>query len=252
MIYIIFLLITLLILIFAFYQWQYYMVFTPKYYRDEKLPDMCEILSIVSDDGTELEGVCYEPKNYHQTLLYFGGRNQDVVGIVEKLCISYPDSRIVSFNYRSYGKSEGVASEKNLKKDALKIAHLVQKHYGDFSILAFSLGTSLASYVASKQTVKHLFLIGAFSSIKDLAKEKYGINFSIFLRYKFDTCSYLKLSNANTYIFASKNDEMVSIDITRKLKNCVKNLKYYVEYENLTHKELVFDEKIVAHINRIL
>ncbi len=128
MIYIAFLLFTFLIILFALYQWQYFLIFSPRYFRDSELSSNCEILSIITDDGVELEGVVYEPSDAKNTLLFFGGREHDSVGLIDRLALNFKDSRIITFNYRSYGRSAGVVNEKNILNDALKIAEIVQKN----------------------------------------------------------------------------------------------------------------------------
>ncbi len=251
MIYIAFLVFTFFVLWIAFYQWQYFMVFAPTYYRSDDFDtNDFEILSIVSDDGVELEGVIYEPWNATQTLLVFGGRNHDSVGLIKKLSLAYPKVTIVTFNYRSYGKSQGKANEQNLLNDSLKIAELIQKNYGNFSVLGFSLGATIATYVASKHPVQRLFLIGVFDSLTAVVKHKIG--FYLRLRYKFDTLSYMKNVAVPTYIFASLSDEVINIENTRAIKPFVKFLTHYEEFENISHKKLLFEEKVVQRINRAL
>ena len=259
MIYLAFFIVTFSILLIAFYHLQYFMMFTPTYYRDEELGDEYEILSIVADDGVELEGVVYEPTTLYRklptiesTILFFAGRSHDSVGLIKKLSISFPHSRIITFNYRSYGKSAGRLSEKNLFLDADKIASLVQKNYGDFYLLGFSLGSSLASHVASKHKVLGLFLVGAFDSVTLLAKEKYGICLFWLLRYKFDNTSVVKRIDANTCMFVSRNDEITYLKNSRNLKSHVKNLTSYIELDDLTHKELLWDERVINEIKKVI
>ncbi|MEA3331532.1 MAG: alpha/beta hydrolase [Campylobacterota bacterium] len=252
MIYIAFLFFTLLILLFGLYQWQYFMVFSPTYYREGELEDGFEILSITTDDGVELEGVVYEPKNPSATLLFFAGRSHDSVGLIKKLSLSFPHARVITFNYRSYGRSEGVVNEKNIFTDGLKIAELVQKNYGDFYILGFSIGSSVTSFVASKIESKGVFLVGSFDSISSLAKEKHGVNLSWLLRYKFDNTKFVDSITAKTYLFVSRDDEITYIENSRKLKNHVKNLAFYEEFDNLTHKELLWNDKVINKINGVI
>jgi len=259
MIYIAFLLFTIIILIFAFYQWQYFMVFTPTFHRGEKLCDKCTLLSIVTDDKIELEGAIYEPENPVATLLVFVGRSHDSVGLMSKLSCNYPDSRVISFNYRSYGKSGGVANEKNLLKDSLKIAELVQKNYGSFYTFGFSLGSNIASYMASQHATKGLFLIGAFNSIASLAKTKFvdkGIfpmfDLSEVFRYKFPTYKYVKKIQAPAWLFVSQDDETTYIQNARELRDNVQHLAGYYELKNLSHKSLLWDEEVVSKINEVL
>ncbi len=259
MIYIIFIVFILLILVLAFYQWQYFMVFSPIHYRDEDLSEEFEILSVTTDDGVELEGVVYEPKDLYRklptinsTLLFFGGRSHDTVGLIKRLSLKYPHVRIITFNYRSYGKSDGKINEKNILNDGLKIARLVQKNYGDFYILGFSIGSSVASYVASKTDTLGVFLVGSFDSIALLAREKYGKRLSWLLRYRFDNTQYVKEINAKTYIFAGTDDETTYIKNARNLKQYVKNLALYKELDNVTHKELLWDDEVVSEIHKVI
>jgi len=259
MIYIAFLFFTFLVLAFAFYQWQHFMVFSPTYHRDEDLCDACEILSITTDDGVELEGVIYEPKNFTSTLLYFGGRRQDVVGLIKKLSLAFENTLIISFNYRSYGRSGGVVSEKNILADSLLIADIVQKNYGDFYLLGYSLGSNIASHVASKKSSLGVFLVGSFDSIASLAKEKFVkrgsfpmVNLSSMFRYKFRTREYVEQIDAKTYLFVSKSDETTYIQNARNLKEHVKNLAAYEELDNLSHKEILWDSKVIDTINEVI
>jgi pimeloyl-ACP methyl ester carboxylesterase len=196
--------------------------------------------------------VVYEPKNAKNTILFFGGRSHDVVGLVNKLSQAYPNTRVITFNYRSYGRSAGVANEKNLLNDAISIAKIIQKYYGDFYLLGFSLGSSIASYVAMKHKVKGVFLVGAFDSIASLAKSKYMLNISRMYRYKFKTYEYVQHIEAPVYLFVSKNDEITYIKNARELKKYIKNLTYYKEFDGLTHKSLLWDYNVRNKIREVV
>ncbi|MBN2816024.1 MAG: alpha/beta fold hydrolase [Campylobacterales bacterium] len=247
MVYFAFILFTLLVLILAFYQWQYFAIFSPTYYRSETLPHGAEIVEIITKDAKALEGVVYTPELIKSRMLFFAGRSHDVVGLIEKLSLTYLSTQIIAFNYRSYGKSEGKINEKRLYSDALEIAEIIEKNYGDFYLLGFSLGSSIAAYVASKKAVKGLFLVGAFDSIASLARTKYKLAKP--LRYKFKTEQYVANVDAKTYLFVSKDDEVTYIKNARALKDKIKNLATYMELERLTHKEILWDERVVARIN---
>jgi len=252
MIYILFLFFTFMVLVIAFYQMQYYMFFTPTFYRSSELDERFEILSVKTDDGVELEGVVYEPVNPTKTMIFFAGRSYDAVGVIEKLALAYPNIRIITFNYRSYGRSAGKINEQNIFSDSLLITQIIKKNYGDVYLAGFSLGSSIASYVASKEKVLAVFLIGAFDSVANITREKYGLGLSWILRYKFDNIEFVKNIDADTYLYVSKADEVTYIQNARKLKKNVKNLVYYKEFENLIHKELLCNEIIVKEINEVV
>ena len=259
MIYIAFLFFIFLFLVLAFYQWQYFMIFSPVYYRDGELDDSFEMLSIITEDKVELEGVVYEPEHAKTTLLFFGGRSHDTVGLIKRLSLLYPRERIITFNYRSYGKSTGDANEENIFKDGVQIATLVQKNYGDFYIAGFSLGSSVSAYVASKLKTSGVFLIGSFDTIASLAREKFVergrfpmIDLSKIFRYKFDNKKHVKNIDAPTYLFVSKDDETTYIKNARNLKECIKNLAFYEEYNGLKHKELLWHEDVINKMNGVM
>lgn len=228
------------------------MIFSPTYHREGDLDDDYETLSITTEDGVELEGVVYEPKNYKNTLLYFGGRRQDTVGLISRLSNSFKKTRIITFNYRSYGKSGGVVNEKNVFSDALFVADIIQKNYGNFYLLGYSLGSSVTAYVASKRENLGLFLVASFDSIASLAKKKYKWNFSNLFRYKFATIEYVKDVKSKTQLFVSRHDETTNIDNARNLKESIKNLVYYEELENLTHKEILWDSDVIEKICEVI
>ena len=252
MIYILFLFFTLLVLFIAFYQWQYFLIFSPTYYREDELDADFEMLGIKVDADVELEGVVYEPNGAKATILFFAGRSHDSVALIKRLSQRFPHFRIITFNYRSYGKSQGVIDEKNIFEDSLKIAKIIQKNYGDFYLLGFSLGSSVASYVASEHKSKGVFLIGVYDSVAGVAKVKYNINLSWLLRYKFDNTKIVKNIDAPTYVFVSKSDTTTYIQNSREIKKYYKNLVYYVEFEDLTHKELFWDERVTKKICEVV
>lgn len=252
MFYAMFLLITFLVLAFSFYHFQYHMMFTPKYYRSSELDDRFEILNITTNDGTSLEGVVYEDKDPKATILFFPGRSYDAVGLIEKMSCAYDDIRIVTFNYRSYGKSEGKVDEKNIFTDALYVTQKIKEKYGDIYVAGFSLGSSVASFVTSKEVVKGVFLIGIYDSIAGLTKIKYGINLSLISRYKFDNKVFVSDIDSDTYIFVSKADEVTYIQSARELKKYVKNLVFYHEFERLTHNDLLCNKDIINKIKEIV
>lgn len=259
MIYTAFILITIAILLLSFYQFQNFILFAPAYYRGEELDENFELLSIITDGGVELEGVVYEPAEMYKklpgagkTLLFFGGRGNDTVGLIKRLSDEFPSTRIITFNYRSYGKSGGSVNEKNILKDGLKIASLVQKNYGDFYLLGFSIGSIVASYVGSKMDVLGVFLVGSFDNITNLVKDKYGVNISLLLRFRLDNIKYVKNIDAKTYVYVSKDDEITHIKNSRNLKRHVKNLGVYKEFKQLTHNELLWNQGVLDDIKGVL
>ncbi len=253
MIYLLYVALTLALLYFVYMQWQYMSIFHPKLYRDMTLyDDSYTFLTTVTQDGTTLEGCRFEPQTPpHDTLLYFGGRGQDSVGLLPKLAELYPQCRIVTFNYRGYGKSGGRPSERAIFEDSLHVMRLVQKHYSTPHIMGYSLGSSVAAYVASKIPPRRFYLIGAFCSIASLTRQRFGRSLP-FLRYSFDTCEYLKNVPGGVCLFASKDDNVVAFaSVLELVEHAKKKVECFEVYEGLNHVELLWDARVHERIRSL-
>ena len=252
MIAIIFLLLTLLILMFFLYQVQYFFIFDPKKHRREMLDERYTPLEIRVEDGTLLEGIEFTPEHFSHTIFYLGGRSQDSVALIHKLVFSFVDYRIVTFDYRGYGDSKGTPNEQNLYGDALYIAQKLQERYGNFSLMGFSLGSSVAAYVASKIKVENLFLFGGFDSVFNIIKYKFPWLPSFLIRYKFDTALHVSHVEVPTYLVSSKDDDIVPIKNAHNLKNSIKNLVEVEELSSYNHDEILFSQQSVNLVKRVL
>jgi len=250
--YIIFLFFTLLILSFAIYQWQYFKVFSPTSHKKEMLDDRFEQLVMEMPDGIRLEGVVFTPSSFSSTMLYFTGRSQDSVGMIKRFSVAYPKTRIVTFNHRSFGASEGIINDKNILLDGVEIARIVKKNYGDIYVFGFSLGCSVALEVVNKVEIKAVFLVGAFDTLANLAKAKYNFIPNFLYRYSFNNITKVKNLNLPTYLFASSDDDIVFVENTHNLRDNIKNLVLYKEYKHLTHRELLFYDDVIKTIRSII
>lgn len=231
------------------------MLFSPVYYRDEDIlhryPSSFKYIELGVESAVHLEGMVYEPKSgFEQTVVYFGGKEQDSVGLLIKLAQYYPQTRFVAFNYRGYGKSMGKPSEEKLYSDALDIYDYVVKTYGVDGVLAYSLGTSVASYLATKREFPWLVLIGAFDSIKELARHHYKVHLSFLARHHFNTLDHVQKISAPLYLFVSVDDVIVPISNARNLRENVKNLQVYKEFSGYNHDEILFCDEVVDALKK--
>ncbi len=249
MLYLLYMGVLLAVVFFLYREWQYAMVFHPKYYREpQRYDEKYRFLYITTQDGCKLEGCVYEPKEYSSTLLYFGGRGQDSVGVLPKLSECYKNVRLVTFNYRGYGKSEGRANEAVLMQDGELIYEKVVRNFGETAVMGFSLGSSVAACVASKKKPKQLFLIAPFASLKSLTKDRYGFGFP-WLRFHFPTCSCLaENKESSVCIFVSLDDEIIPKKHLQRVRTCKSDLACWHELQGRSHAELLCDAEVVRTI----
>lgn len=88
------------------------------------------------------------------------------------------NANIVGLNYRSYGRSSGKPSQEYLYSDANLIYDTLSKlgkiQPESLFIMGRSLGSGVATYLASTRTARGIILITPYDSMLSVAKEKYG------------------------------------------------------------------------------
>ena len=110
-----------------------------------------------------------------QAILYFGGNAESVEYNIDAFSHNFPNHNIYLTKYRGYGGSTGNATEEKLYADALYIFDQLQKNHDNISIIGRSLGSGVASYVASKRHIKKLALITPFDSVQNVAQKSFPL-----------------------------------------------------------------------------
>ncbi len=238
----------LLVILFLYLSILAYVYFTQdskifNYAQIEKNPPVklknCEKVILNVDDGVLLKGLYKKSKQEDAPLIiYFGGNSDDATRFllhVEGL----KDFDIVAFNYRGYVNSGGKPSEKNLFEDAIKIYDKFAKN-SKVILIGRSLGSGVASYLASKRDAEGLVLITPYDSIVSLAREKYPyLPIDLLLKYKFESVKYISKINIPVAVVEVKGDTTVPNKNTQRLIKKIQNLALHVELENTTHADVL-------------
>ena len=233
-------------------------VYSPTHYPRRSLfeqsPENYFMQHIEVQEGIFLEGVIYEPEEgTDKTLFYFGGKEQDSVSLVSKLSLTYSDVRIIAFNYRAYGNSDGKPSQVNIFKDMLYLYDMMHERYGDIYLMGYSLGSSVASHVASKRhSAKALILISAFDSVVAFAKRTFPFLPALLFKNPFRSDIYVRHVVAPTYLYVSVDDGFVDIDQARNLHTQINNLVEYKEFSGYNHSSLLMSDEVVEKVQGIL
>jgi pimeloyl-ACP methyl ester carboxylesterase len=123
-------------------------------------------------DGAVLEGWSASPiaGPIEGTLLYFGGRNENVAWVAGMASFN-PGWVIHAFNYRGFGTSTGRVSERRAKSDARAIHDAVAAP-GTLAIAGRSLGTAIALALARETRPARLVLMSPFDSVPDVLRTR--------------------------------------------------------------------------------
>ncbi len=238
-----------------FYLFQHKLVFSPHYYPErsfftEHSHDYhLQQLNVAS--GVTLEGMVYSPENPTATVLYFGGKEQDSVTLIGRLSQHYPNVRIVTFNYRGYGHSGGVPREADVLSDALVLYDWATERYDYVDLLGYSLGSSVAAYVASKRTTGKVVLVSAFDSAKALIRSKAAIIPKWLVRCRFETVEYVKDVAAPVYLFTTMDDEIIPQSHIDNLRRHIKYLAGTKEFSGYNHAQLLFSDELKIELDKV-
>jgi hypothetical protein len=122
-------------------------------------------------DGVILRGFDYSPKAANApTVLFFGANGWDVDDADQHLRqIAARGARVVAYDYRGYGFSEGKPDLRTFRADALKLYDNLTKDQGTpaVAVFGFSMGSALAAYVASQRKVEGVVLVAPIAHARE-------------------------------------------------------------------------------------
>ena len=145
---------------------------------------------------------------------------------------------MVIIDYPTYGKSKCKLTEPLLHEVVEMVYHKTieqLKHTGDVVVVGRSLGTALASCLASKINMKKLVLISPYYSMPDLFKHK--VKLLTFKRLKFKLENHVHLPNVlcDTYIIHGNKDKLIPIELSKKLIEHLKDKNHFIEIPDADH-----------------
>lgn len=146
-------------------------------------------------------------------IIYFGGNAEDVVTMLPILS-ELDVTHLYTFNYRSYGLSEGTPSQENIYRDALVIYdELAQRHNNttQFILIGRSLGSAVAGHLANQRPARALILLTPLQSVAHRAQSILPfIPIKALLKHPFDLEMEAKLFELPVLMLTAQNDRVIS------------------------------------------
>lgn len=203
-----------------------------------------EELFLTSKDGATLNALHFKVNNPKGIILYFHGNAGDLSrwGEVTSYFKQYQYDVLV-MDYRTYGKSRGELSEDALYQDAALFYDKAKELFSEDKINVYgrSLGTTFATYVASKGNPKSLVLETPFYSVMAVAKKRYWfLPVERMLKYGFPTYRYMEDVNCPVTIIHGTDDGIVPYEHGLRLyKTLPKNQINMVTIPGGSHNNLI-------------
>lgn len=198
-----------------------------------------EEIIIHTKDQKKLNSVLFKSQDPEGVIFYLHGNGGSINGW-GKVAEFYNSMNYDVFilDYRGYGKSEDKISSKDQLFSDVELAYdELAKRYPEnkIIILGYSLGSGLASKLASQKNAKLLILQAPYFSIEDEMSQKFSFLPKFLLKYNFETNEYLKTVKSPVIIFHGDKDEVINYKSSLKIRNNFKKGDTLIILKNQSH-----------------
>lgn len=214
-----------------------------------------EEINYVVDENTSLNALHFKAKNSKGIVFYFHGNAGSLSrwgSVADVFLLNNYD--LLIYDYRGYGKSNGSISETSFYHDAMYIYKKLVSDYGEDHIVVYgrSIGTGVASKVASEANPKHLILESPYYSFPDLVKNILPIVPHFLLKYKLRNNKMIPLVKCPITIFHGTLDEVIYFESSIKLEKLIKVGDSVVPIVGGHHNDLDDFEEYHQELKKVL
>lgn len=217
---------------------------------------MFEEINVNTEDGILLNGLLFRADSSKGLIFYLHG-NAGSISSWGNVAETYTDLNydVFMLDYRGYGKSEGsISSQKQFYQDIQTVYNELKKKYSeeDIIVLGYSIGTGLASKIASSNNPKLLVLQAPYYSLTDMMQHTYPIIPTFILKYKFATNEHTRDCKMPIVIFHGNQDAVIYYESSLKLKEQFKPKDTLITLRGQGHNGMTYNEEYQNEIKKIL
>ena len=215
-----------------------------------------EEINIKSLDGILLNGLLFKSDSSNGLIYYLHGNAGSLLSWGE-VAKTYTDLYydVFMLDYRGFGKSGGSISNQEQLYQDVQIAYIeMKKRYNEEKIivLGYSIGTGLASKIASRNNPKLLILQAPYYSLKDMMKHTYPIIPTFILKYEFETNKDITDCSMPIVIFHGNQDEVIYYNSSIKLSKLFKNTDTLITLNGQKHNGMTDNPDYRIEIQKLL
>lgn len=186
------------------------------YFPQKEISHQEKLLEFSNNNETIKVIVLNEDKE--KAIIYFGGNSENVVLNAKDYKNAFKDYTVYMLNYRGYGGSTGIISEKNEYSDSQKLYDLIKNKHKEINIIGRSIGTGIATYIAYNNPINNLILVTPYDSIEKVVKDKFPIfPISLILTEKFEFIKRINKMEAPILILKAESDIVIKHEYTDNL-----------------------------------
>ena len=201
-----------------------------------------EELNFTTEDGATINALYFTVPDPEGAIVYFHGNAGDLSrwGHQAENYTKF-NYNVLIIDYRTYGKSTGAINEQKMLDDTQLPYDFLRNNFKENNIVVYgrSLGTSFASYLASKNKPRKLILETPFYNMLDVTKRRFPmLPFAArLLKYKMETNEFVKNVSCPIIIYHGTNDDIVPLESGQLLKDEIPadQLTFYTIEEGTHH-----------------
>ncbi|VAX04457.1 Bem46 protein [hydrothermal vent metagenome] len=205
------------------------------------------ILEIRTNDGLSLRSWQSKGDPEKKTFIFFHGNAGNAADRMPTMeVLLQAGHSVVLAEYRGYGGNPGKPSEDKLIMDARLLMDEIIKqgvNEQDIILMGRSLGTGVATFLATEYDVAALILISAYSSLPEIAAEYYPFfPVSLLMRDRFNNLDRIKNITAPLLIFHGEMDRIIPLLYGLKVYDAAQVKKEFIRLPGLGHNNLDMDQ----------
>lgn len=153
-----------------------------------------------------------------RALIYFGGNAEGLGMERDQIGDLFPGRAVYLVDYRGYGASDGSPDERALFSDALALYDVAHARHASVAVVGRSLGSGVASYLASRRPLERLALVTPFDSLVAVAQSHYPL-FPIgrIATERYESSRYIATYAGPVLVLRAGRDEVVPQESTDRL-----------------------------------
>ncbi len=202
-----------------------------------------EDVHFTAEDGTRLHGWYIPSAKAKATLLWFHGNAGNITHRLVNIEMLKPlNLNIFIFDYRGYGKSEGVPDEKGIYSDSQAAYDWLVKDKnilpGEIILFGRSLGGICAIEMASTNPAAGIILESVFPSARRLAEKIFPIlPLGWAIKSRFDAISKVRSLELPKLFIHGTQDEIVPYKLGRELFSAAADPKIFYDIQGAGHND---------------
>ncbi len=206
-----------------------------------------EVKIPVTDD-VELSCLLMKDKNPVGAILYLHGQKGNIrrcIGQAKTMAGQGYD--ILLLDYRGFGKSDGQNYSEQQMFDDVQVAYdYLKKHYDENKIVVagYSLGTGMASYLASVNNPEHLIMVAPYVSLIQMKNKFLPFIPDFLFKYKFSNKKHLENVKCPVTMIHGLDDTLIPQDSDDQLKAVKPDLIQSILLPNTGHRGVIFCKEL--------